>query len=154
MSFFETLFLLLIFPTLFAVVFPSNNPRGASFKGFLNNYPYHILLNEKSSLNKLLFKFFTGKSNNNRPFIYYTRIGYVVLAILQIPIAIIIYYYKLNIFTQYFWVLMVICFIPELLLFVIICILEQKNKIYKKKNGIKTESFWDILKSDRKFRAL
>lgn len=155
MGFFQILFLLLIVPILLAIVFPGcNYPRGASFRGFLNNYPYHVLLNEKSSLNKLLFKLFAGKSNNKRPFIYYTRIGYVILAILQIPIAIIIYYYKSNIFAQYLWVLMVICFIPALLLGIIIGILDRKNKIYKKKNGIKTESFCDILKSDRKFRAL
>lgn len=155
MDLFKYFFWLLIVPILLAIVFPGcNYPRGASFKVFLNNYPYHILLNEESSLNKLLFKLFAGKSDNKRPFIYYTRIGYVVLAILQIPIAIIKYYYKLNIFTQYFWVLMAICFIPEFLLCIIISILDRKNKIYKKKNGIKTESFCDVLKSDRKFRAL
>jgi len=153
MSFFRILFSLLIFPSIFALIFPGNSEADRDAKRFLNSYPYHILISDKSGLNSLLFKLF-AKTNNKRPFIHYTRIGYTVLAVLQIPIAIIIYYFKINIFELYFWILMGICFIPEILFFIMVFILERKEKTYKKKMGIETETFWDILKSDKKFNAL
>lgn len=154
MSFFQILFLLLIFPTLSAVIFPGNDNASREAKRFLNNYPYHILVSDKSGMNRLLFILFSKNKNNKRPFIYYMRIGYMVLAILQIPIVIIIYYLKINIFKLYFWILIAVCLVPYILLFIMVWILEHKEKIYKKKMGIKVENFWDVLKSDKKFNAL
>lgn len=146
------LFLLFIFPALSAVIFPNNSNAGREAKRFLNSYPYHILTSNKSGLNRFLFVLFS-KTKNKRPFIYYMRIVYIVLAILQVPIAVIIYYLKLNIFKLYFWILIAICLIPDGLLVIMVCILEQKEKTYKKKMGIKAENFWDVLKSDKKFNA-
>lgn len=132
MSFSETLLWLFVFPTLFAVVFPGNSNADRSVKRLLNNYPYYILLSEKTRINSLLFKLFSKDKNNKRPFIYYTKIGYIVLAVLQIPMAIILYTLEVNIFTLYFWILLVVCLIPYIIVVIATCVLERKEKLYKK----------------------
>ncbi|MBQ7044862.1 MAG: hypothetical protein IJN65_00030 [Clostridia bacterium] len=135
-------------------MFCGNAKAAREARSFLNNYPYHILVSEKSGMNRLLFLLFSKTKNNKRPFMHYTRIGYIVLAILQIPTAIALYYLKINIFKLYFWILIALCIIPNVVFVILILILEQKEKAYKKKKGIKTENFWDYLKSDKKFNAL
>ncbi len=133
MLFLKNLFLLVIFPVLFAIFFPGNSYAGKEIKRFLNCYPYHILISNKSGLNRLLFVLFSKTKSNKRPFINYTKIFYIVLSILQLPMAIIINYLKLNIFTLYFWILIAICLIPQILLFIMVCMLEHKEKEYKNK---------------------
>lgn len=154
MSFLRTLFVLIIFPLLFAAFFPGNTVAQRSIKHLLNNYPYHILVSEKTRINTVLVRLFGKTKNNRRPFIHYARIGYLVLAVLQIPISIIVHYRKIDIFVSYFWALMVICLIPNLLLFIIVCILEHKEKAYNKQMGIETKNFWNLLKADQEFKAL
>lgn len=133
MSFLKTLFFLMAFPAVVAAVFPGNSEAGRAVKIFLNKYPYYILLSEKTRLNSLLFKLFS-KTNNRRPFIYYTRIAYFVFAILQIPIAVIINYLEVNILDFYVWIVIAICIIPYILLIILTWILERKEKAYKKQH--------------------
>lgn len=152
MDFLKLLFTLSILPTWLTVIFPGGGLENAD-KGLINNYPYHILNSEKTLLNSLLLILFTKNKKDRRPFIFYTKIGYAVLAALQIPMAIIIYCLKLNIFALYFRILLIIIFIPNIVYLIMVCILDKKERAYKRKMGIKIETFWDVLKQDRGFRA-
>lgn len=124
-------FLLIIILLLDVLFFPIYGAAGKEAKGFLKNYPYYILLADNTWLNRLLFKLFS-KENNKVPFIYYSKIAYILILVLQIPAYFIIYYFKLKA-TAYFWVVLLIRFIPYILFFIMIYILEQKEKIYKNK---------------------
>ena len=133
MSFFETLFYIAVFPVFLALFFPGNSGAGGQTKRYLNDYPYYILIDDKTKLNNLLFRFFSKAKNNKRPFINCTKIFYIILSFLQLPIAIVLDYFQLNVFELYFWILMSVCSIPYILLFTMICVLEHKEKIYTKK---------------------
>ena len=143
----------IIIPALLAAAFPSNSNAGRQIKRYLNEYPYYILVSEKTRISRLLFTLFS-KADNKRPIIYYTRIGYLALAILQIRITILIYNLGINAFSVYFLIFIAICIIPYILFIILLGMLEHKEKIHKKQMGIEPEGFWDIIKSDIKFSAL
>jgi hypothetical protein len=144
----------IIIPVLLAAAFPGNSNAGRQINRYLNEYPYYILASENTRLSRLLFALFSKADNNKRPIIYYTRIGYLALAILQIPVTILINNLGMNVFAVYFSIFMAICVIPYILFLIMVGILEHKEKIHKKQMGIEPEGFWDVLKADRRLNAL
>lgn len=144
----------LIVPVLDAITFPRSSVKTRYVKRFLNEYPYYILVSEKTRINNLLFKLLSKGNNNKRPFIYYTRLGYAVLAVLQIPIAIIMYNFCENVVIGFYLVILVwVSSIPYILFYIMYALLERKEKEYKKKKGIKIITFREALKTEKNIRA-
>ena len=126
------LLIFIIIPVLHAAAFPGNSNAGRQIKRYLNEYPYYIMVSENTRISRLLFTLFSKADNNKRPVLYYTRIGYLAFAILQIPITILIQNLGLNSFAVYFLIFIAICIIPYILLIVMLGMLEHKEKIHKK----------------------